>query len=302
MALFSLLGLGSAYAVNLAGFLVFLPRQMWGLVDANFVTSYFLRFSAMLALAFLASRYSGYMLTSLFSFICFPVAVTRLLIKKSGRRLIRIMGYRAAVDGRTSMLLRHDAQERDGSSLADLEAIAKWVYQSEIARTVVALVYISGRVRGRVGYRVDYYTIPLQLLVVLAVLSAVYTTIQGSLILLALAVFLVFALSPTPYDIYYDKPYYEANIPLLTVLKFNLSKLISIQKVTLLALTISFAGGVLHHLSLVRETRMLKFSGEVDVSGSLVMTSNSGFVIHSSEFGYKFIPIEGTQIEELVKH
>lgn len=301
LAVFSLLGLGSAYAVNLGGFLMLLPRPMWGLVDANFATSYFLRFSAMLALAFLVSRFSGYLIASLLSFICFPVAVARLLFTNKGRRVFRIMGYRLAVESGSMMILRHDAQVRDGNKLSKLEVIARWIYRFETARTVTALFYLSGSVRGGVDARVEYYSLPLQLLVALVVMSAIYTTVQGSLVLLGLAVFLVLALPPTVGDMYFEKPFFQANVPFLSVLKFHFSKLVTIQKAILLTLTISFTGGILHHTSLVEETRTLKFSGDVNVRGSLVLTSSSGFVIYNPDTGYMFIPIEGTQIEAEVK-
>lgn len=301
LAVFSFLGLGSAYAVNLAGFLVLLPRPMWGLVDANFATSYFLRFSAMLALAFLVSRFSGYLIASLLSSICFPVAVARLLFTKKGRRVFRIMGYRASVETGSMMILRHDAQVRDGNKLSKLEAVAKWSYQSGTARAVAALFGLSGYVRGGVDARVEHYLLPLQLLVALGVLSAIYTTVEGSLVLLGLAAFLVLVLPPTVGDVYFGKPFFQANVPFLSVLKFHSSKLFTVQKAILLALTISFTGGILHHTSLVEETSTLKFSGDVNVRGSLVLTSNSGFVIYNPDTGYMFVPIEGTQIEAEVK-
>lgn len=296
LAVISLLGLSSAYAVNLGGFLVLLPRPMWGLVDANFATSYFLRFSAMLAIAFFVSRFSGYLVASLLSAIWFPVTIARLLFTKKGRRVFRIMGYRSAVKTGSIMVYPHDAQVRDDIETSELKAIAQWIYRSGTARTLIALFYFSGRIRGEAEARVEYYSLPLQLLVALTVLSTIYTTVQGSVGLLFLAVLLVLVLPPTVGDMYFEKPFFQTNAPFPSVLKFNLSKLLTLQKAILLTLTISFMGGILHHASLVEDNRMLEFYGDVNVRGALVLTSSSGFVIHNPDTGYMFIPIEGTQI------
>jgi hypothetical protein len=146
---------------------------------------------------------------------------------------------------------------------------------------------------------VEYYSIPLQLLIVILVLSALFTTLTGGILLVGLGIILLFVLPPTFGDVYTDKPYFENGVSYFKVLKFKSWKMINLQKITLLALTLSFASGILHHRSLVSETRLLEFVGEVNVTGKLVLAASSGFIIYSVGDGYQFIPIEGTRIDVL---
>jgi hypothetical protein len=299
LAFISVLGLASVFAVNIAGFLVLLPRPLWGLLDVSFVSSYFIRFSILLSLAFLASRYSGYFVASFFGPIYGTFVVISLLMKKSGRRFIRITGYERAFFTAKRFLRRNEHEDKGGDHMIDYESLAGKLYNSKFVRYPLGLAYIMGYTRGRIYYLLEHYAIPFQLLAVIFVLSALYTTLTGGIILVALAIIIVIILPPTLFGIYHEKPYFEAGISYFTAMKFELWKLIPLQKITLLALTLSFVSGILHHRSLVSENMLLSFVGEVNVTGSLILTASSGFIIHSTAGGYQFIPIHGTRINVL---
>lgn len=296
LAVSSLLGLASVLAVNIAGFLILLPRPLWGLVDAGFVTSYLMRFSTILALAFLASRYSVYIVSSALGVVCGPLAVISLLIKKSGRRLVRIKGYEAALDVGKLFVIRHHVEENRGTQAFDYESLFKWIYKSAIVRTSLAIMFIMGRVRGGIEWKVEYYSLPLQVFSIIIVLSSMLTTFSGGILIILLAALLLAVLPPSLSDEYFNTPYFENGVSIFSVLKFKPWKLLSLQKITLLALTLSFASGMLHHRSVTSETEMLEFSGSVKASGSIVVSAISGLIIYSAADGYQFIPFDGTRI------
>lgn len=296
LAFISVLGLTSVLAVNLAGFLVLLPKPLWGLLDAGFVSGYFIRLSIFLALAVLASRYSVPLISQVVGLIYWLFVVTSLLTKKAGRRLIRIKGHEAAtyIDG--MLLMRHDAKVERGNDKSPFEAIANKAYPSKFAIPLLGVFSIMKYIQGYAGARVEYFTIPIQLAVVVVVVSALFTSLTGSLILVTLGLLLFFSLPPNPYEVYFSKTYLENGFSIFSVLKFEGWKMVNLQKFALLVLTLSFASGTLHHASLVSEVALLKFVGEVNVSGTMVLATSSGFIIHSAGGGYQFIPTEGTQI------
>jgi hypothetical protein len=155
LAFISVLGLTSVLAVNLAGFLTLLPKPLWGLLDAGFATGYFMRLSIFLALAILASRYSVSIVSQIIGFIYWPLVVTSLLTKKSGRRLLRIKGFEAAKDIAGSLLMRHDTEVKYGNDKSLFEGLAKRIYTSKFARPLLGLYsvkeYSQGWVSGYVG-------------------------------------------------------------------------------------------------------------------------------------------------------
>lgn len=299
LAFISVLGLTSVLAVNLAGFLVLLPKPLWGLLDAGFVSGYFIRLSIFLAIAILASRYSVSLTSQVVGLIYGPLVVTSLLTKKAGRRLIRIKGLEAARDIAGKLLMRHDTEVENGNDNSLFEVFAKKVYTSKFARPLLGLTVIKARSQGRADARVEYFTIPIQLSVIVVVTSALFTSLTGSLLLVTLGILLFFIIPPTPSDIYFSKAYLQNGISIFSVLKFETWKMVNLQKFTLLVLTLSFASGILHHRSLVSEVGLLKFVGEVNVIGTMVLATSSGFIIYIAGGGYQFIPIEGTQIEVL---
>lgn len=299
LTLISALGLASVFAVNLAGFLFLLPRPFWSLLDSAFVASYFMRFSILIALAFLASRYSVYIATSLLGLIVWLFALISLSMKKSGRRLIRIKGYKGAHDIARMLLMRRDNEVRYGKHAGHFEVVARNFYSSRFARAGIGMLGIQANLKGRMSARIERFGIPIQILAIVLVLSAVFTTLMGSIILAFIGIILFFSIPPRPIDVYFSKTYYVNGISFLTVLRYRIHKMVSVQKIVLVVLTLSLLSGILHHRSLVAEVGQIKFFGQVNLVGSLVMVASSGFVIHSSPIGYQFIPIEGTRIEEL---
>lgn len=299
LALISMLGLASVFAVNLAGFLVLLPKPLWGLLDVAFVTSYFMRFSILLALAMLASRYSVYIASQILGLVFRIFVIISLLAKKKGRRLLRIKGsqYAIYVDG--IHFRRHENKSKHENHSIEFKSQVKKLFSGNFLKSALGFIYILGYTQGRVNFRIEYFAIPIQLVVVAFVLSALYTTFTGGIILVVLAVIIFFSIPPRPSDVYFDKKHIENGISFYSFLKFKPWTMVNVQKITLLVLTLSFASGVLHHRSLVAETRKINFLGEVTFSGALVVAASSGFIIHSAEGGYQFMPIEGTRIKVL---
>ena len=287
LALISVMGLASAFAVNLAGFLVLLPKPLWGLLDAAFVSSYFMRFSILLALAMLASRYSVYITSELFGLVVRVFVTISLLTKKSGRRLIHIRGTQQSTHV-ASLVAKHNDNEAK-LSLTNL-------FHSRFGKSALGFFYILGQTQGRIEFRIERLAIPIQLIVIVSVLSALYTTLFGGIILVVLGAAILFFIPPKPTDMYFSKPYSENGISFFLFLKLKPFSMMNIQKITLLVLTLSFVSGVLHHLSLVTETRKVNFLGEANLSGSLVVAGSSGFIVYSTDFGYQFMPIDGTRI------
>lgn len=297
LSVISVLGLASVFSVNLAGFIVLLPRPLWGLLDAGFVTGYFLRVSILLALAILASRYSDYIASTVLGLIYRILVIISLLTKKAGRRLIRFKGYESSIHIASSLLKLHDNEVKGGNEKSKFEALAKGIYKSSFARPAMGLFSIMAYTQGRVEGRVEYFKIPIQLLAFVVVLSTLFTTLTGSISLVALGITLFFVIPPTPTSVYYAKPYFENGISFSKILRFESLKMVNTPKAILLVLTISFTSGILHHRSLVSEVGLLKFVREEDSTGAVVLSTSSGFIIHSSGDGYQFIPIEGTRIE-----
>lgn len=299
LAFISVLGLASVFSVNLAGFLVLLPRPLWGLLDAGFVASYFLRVSILLALAILASRYSAFIVSQVLRLVYAPLAVAWIFTKKAGRRLVQIKGYKAANMFADSLLRRHEVDVAKGYENSILGEMSKKVRSSNKARHTFGLIYILAYTRGRVDGRVEYFTIPIQVMVIVMVLSALFTTITGSIVLVALGVFLVFAIPPTPFEVYFEGAYLEKGESFHNFLNSAPQKVVKPQKLILMVLTISFASGMLHHKSLVSENGLLRIVGDVTSTGTLVVATNSGFIIHSSGQGYRYVPNGGTWMEVL---
>lgn len=299
LALISVLGLASVFAVNLAGFLVLLPKPLWGLLDVAFVTSYFMRFSVLLALAMLASRYSVYIASQILGLVYRIIVIISLLTKKKGRRFLRIKGsqYATYVDG--IPFRRHENKSKHDNHNIEFKVQLKKLIGGNFSKSALGFIYILGYTQGRINFRIEYFAIPIQILVIILVLSALYTTLTGGIILVVLAIIIFFSIPPIPTDVYFDKKYLENGISFSSFLRFEPWTMVNVQKITLLFLTLSFASGVLHHRSLVSETRKLNFLGEVNFSGALVVATSSGFIIHSADGGYQFMPIEGTRIKVL---
>lgn len=299
LALISMLGLASIFAVNLAGFLVLLPRPLWGLIDAAFVSSYFMRLSILLALAILASRYSVYFVSAVLGLISWVFVIISLLTKKAGRRLIRIKGYQITTYMVDILSRRHENEVKHDNDAINFEAQFSKFFEMRFARTISALFYFLAYTQGQNDVRVKNFTIPIQILTILLVLSALFTTFSGALLLVILGIILLIVIPPKPTDFYFDEKYFESGVSFFAVQKYKPWKILNLQKITLLVLSLSFVSGTLHHRSLLEETRLLKFLGEVSLMGTLVLASSSGFIIHSGDGGYQFIPIEGTRIEVL---
>jgi hypothetical protein len=190
LAFISVLGLTSVFAVNLAGFLILLPRSLWGLLDAAFFTSYLMRLSILLAFAILASRYSVYTASSALGVIYWPVLIGLLLTKKAGRRFIRIKGYESTFHIAKALLKRHDNEVKYGNDKFNFEDLVRRIFSSNFARSAVGLFYIMGHAQGKVDSQVGYFAIPIQLLAIVVVLSALFTTLTGSILLVTVEIVL----------------------------------------------------------------------------------------------------------------
>ncbi|MEY8099062.1 hypothetical protein AB9F29_16795 [Falsihalocynthiibacter sp. S25ZX9] len=298
VVVFSIIGLASAFAVNVGGFLVLLPKPLWALVDSSFVSSYFIRFSILLALAFFTARYSSYIISQSIGVLWGGGIVFSLLASRSGQRLLRRRGNNVVKNGddALSKFFENDNLDHDDKTIAAYNA-ARRFYILEVARPLLGMVYIFGFIRGGFDYKVERYSIPIQLVAIFLVLSALFTTLTGSALLVGVGLLLALLLPPSFGDAYFRKTNFAPKLSLLNFLKLEGWQIFSFQKITLLVLTLSFLSGTLHHRSLLSETRNLRFVGEVNIIGSLVFSSNSGFVIHSDLNGYQVIPTEGTQIE-----
>jgi phage shock protein PspC (stress-responsive transcriptional regulator) len=299
IAFISVIGLGSIFAVNVAGFVLFLPRPFWGLLDTAFVASYFTRLSLYLALAFLASRYSVYIISSILGFICWPIVLFPLITSDAGQRLIRIKGGGASLFVAAYSSRRFDWQKLDNGEVSVHKVFLKKLYNSKQFRFVAGVTYIVGRNRGGIDFHVKNYGFPIQFVVSLLTLSVLFMTFMDGFSLIALAIGLAIILPPSFGEIVSKEPSIENGSSVFSVLRIKSWKMFDLQKVTLLALTLSFASGVLHHKSLISSTNTLDFLGNTEdahVTGNLVLSISTGFIVHSVGAGYQFVPKEGTKI------
>lgn len=300
VAAFSVIGLTSAFAVNVGGFLILLPKPFWPLVDSSFVSSYFIRFSILLALAFFAARYASYVISQSVGVVWANIIALSLFASRAGLRLLRRRGNEAVVsmDRSISRSLDNQKNTQDSQNTAAQMSIQRF-YSSETVKRILGVYSITSYIRGKFNYRLEYYSIPLQILALIVVLSALFTTLLGSVLLIGAGLLLVIFLRPSFLSVYLEKLYFEHNISPLAFLKYENRHLFSFQKITLLVLTLSFMSGILHHMSLLSETKKLRFFGDIEITGTLIFASTSGFVIHNGLKGYQFIPVEGTHIEAL---
>lgn len=295
-ALISAFGLLSAFAVNLAGFLLPLPKPLWGLVDASFVSSYFLRFSTVVALAFLASRYSVYLVSSILSAVLGVFSVLWLVATPKGHRFINIRGRVLVNKVVESLLTRQIIEEKYRKTPRNFRPLAKMVMKYHFFRVTYTVSYVFGARGGAISFHVERYGYFVATLTAVLVVSVFLATISGGILLVVgTAIFFAF-LPPSLWQLAFSNDRLRSGVSLPMMVRLRPWSIVSIQKVTAIVLTMSFALGFLHHQRLVSDDMALLFSGASVEVGSLVIASNSGFIIFNVESGYRFLPLDGTRI------
>ena len=295
VATFSVFGLASAFSVNVGGFLVLLPKPFWALVDANFVSSYFIRFSILIALAFFSARYATYIVSSFVGTLSGFGFVSLMFASRVGRRFLRREGGKHKDEFYKLFPLfikRTDASQKSFLIRRGIERF----FKSDVGKIIMGASYRLGYVSGRIDGKIAYYSMPLQILALILVLSALFTTLMGSIAIVLSGFILAFFLPPSVVEAYFEKDETaQANSPLEFLRNESLG-IFTLQKITLLVLSLSFLSGILHHTSLLSDDRRVEFTREAKITAALVFASSSGFVVYNDTAGYQFIPVEGTQI------
>lgn len=282
----SALGLLSAFTVHVAGYIIQFPRPLWVFIDAYFVSSLLIKFSMIVAISFLSSRYIPYIAEFFLGKIIGISIALALSLNRTGRRYIRIKGCVGLKN-----YLKHLLRAREDIFNTHETKIRKLFHSAPI-RYIMGLSYVLGMGDGRSSFYIDLYSIPISIISVFIVMTTFYLTLTGTIIVVGAFIFLILVLPPTFRSLYLAKPYYLYGISPVSFFRMEPTDFFSIKKFVVILLTISFLLGYFHHDALRKEDYALSISERLDLEGNIMLSSSKGFVIFTPERSYFFLPAQ----------
>jgi hypothetical protein len=271
----SILALFSIFSIHAAGFSILIPKPFLSLIDGYFIANLFTRFTLTLAASILLARYLPYAL----------IVIVEKILGYS------IYGYLLAA--RKSKTTRATKKEdnncsAEGIEVNPIEAPKKtsWINVDHLRDGQnLNADYVLGYTRGYVEMLFVSNLALIQSFSAFIILSISYINPLDALIILIFSgLFLIYF---PPNAEYYKLKDFLYNSPIIVV-NSKPRIYLSVKKIVVLALSVSFLLGLLHHRMLTKSMGVTGIEQNSTKTSNIILVTASGFLIYTEDEGYSF--------------